>query len=560
MASASPKDPGRFLREIGWIPPEPGPTSYGAEQMKAFVAVHGWPVCYVLVVDSQYTVRPFLKPVTAEGVNVLGRLRNNRCFYLPVEKYSGSGRPAQLGEKFKLNDPKTHPPATWTNSWELTTGGRVEARGWKDVRQKGWASQPQTIYQVIEYRANGEPRYRRPLWLAFVAGQPRVIEQAPAAAPMVEPVPVVPEAAPMVEPAPAAAPTPRQAEAIYDERFSVEHAIRFGKQELGLVSGQFNSVAAEGREQVWVELVATVFWLLWAMRPVVDEQKATWPAWWRSRKLTPGAMRRLAAGLFIALGWSKPEVKPRGKSPGRTAGEKQEPRKRFKAIADVCEREGLWLHVDAAHGGAAAVVPELRHTLDGCDRADSIVVNPHKWLFVQMGLSVLFTRKPEALRRAFSLTPEYLRTSQGGEAVNFMDYGIPLGRNFRALKLWFTLRYFGVEGIAARIREHIRLARRFAEQVDAHPDFERLAPVPLSTVCFRAHPRGLDDEDALNDLNERLLQAINQTGEAFLSHTKLRGQFTIRLVISHLRTDEEQINRVWEIAHERLRALMKIVV
>ncbi|MGH9834789.1 MAG: pyridoxal phosphate-dependent decarboxylase family protein [Blastocatellia bacterium] len=227
------------------------------------------------------------------------------------------------------------------------------------------------------------------------------------------------------------------------------------------------------------------------------------------------------------------------------------------AIADVCECEGLWLHVDAAHGGAAAIVPELRHVLDGCDRADSIVVNPHKWLFVQMGLSALYTRKPDALRRAFSLTPEYLRTAQGDEAVNFMDYGIPLGRNFRALKLWFTLRYFGVEGIAARIREHIKLAGRFAEQVDAHPDFERLAPVPLSTVCFRAHPRGLDDEDALNDLNERLMRAINQTGEAFLSHTKLRGRYTIRLVISHLRVNEDHVNRVWEIAQERLRALMK---
>jgi aromatic-L-amino-acid decarboxylase len=224
------------------------------------------------------------------------------------------------------------------------------------------------------------------------------------------------------------------------------------------------------------------------------------------------------------------------------------------AIADVCEREGLWLHVDAAHGGAAAIVPELRHTLDGCDRADSIVVNPHKWLFVPMGLSVLFTRKPDALRRAFSLTPDYLRTAQGDEAVNFMDYGIPLGRNFRILKLWFALRYFGVEGIAARIREHVRLARWFAEQVDEHPDFERLAPVPLSTVCFRAHPRGLDNEDALNDLNERLMQAINQTGEAFLSHTKLRGRFTIRLVISHLRVNEGQINRVWEIAQEKLRS------
>jgi aromatic-L-amino-acid decarboxylase len=224
-------------------------------------------------------------------------------------------------------------------------------------------------------------------------------------------------------------------------------------------------------------------------------------------------------------------------------------------IAGVCEAEGLWLHVDAAHGGAAAVVPEMRHVLDGCRRADSIVINPHKWLFVQMGLSVLFTRKPDLLRRAFGLVPEYLKTGQGDEAVNYMDYGIPLGRNFRALKLWFTLRYFGVEGVAARIREHVELARRFAEQVDAHPEFERLAPAPLSTVCFRAHPRGMDDEAALDDLNERLLQAINQSGEAFLSHTRLRGRFTIRMVISHLRTNEEQINRVWALAVEKLRFL-----
>ena len=293
--------------EIAWMPPETGPTSFGAAQIQAFVAAHGWPVEYVLDVDSQYTGRPFLEPVVAEGVNVLGRVRTNRCFYLAVGEYSGSGRPAQLGAKFKLNDPKTHPPADWTESWRLATGGRIEARGWKDVRQTGWASQPLQLYQVIEYRANGKPRYRRPLWLLFVAGKPRWVAELPAAAP-----------------------TPRQAEAIYDERFSVEHSIRFGKQELGLVSGQFNGLAAEGREQTWVELVATVFWLLWALRAAVDEQKATWPAWWQSRKLTPGAMRRLAAGLFLGLEWSKPEVKRRGKSPGRAKGATQEPRERFK--------------------------------------------------------------------------------------------------------------------------------------------------------------------------------------------------------------------------------------
>jgi aromatic-L-amino-acid decarboxylase len=222
------------------------------------------------------------------------------------------------------------------------------------------------------------------------------------------------------------------------------------------------------------------------------------------------------------------------------------------AIAEVCNRENIWLHIDAAHGGIAAIVPEQRHILAGCDRADSFVVNPHKWMFVPMGLSVLYTRKPEVLRRAFSLVPEYLRTSQGEEATNYMDYGIPLGRRFRALKLWFVLRYFGVEGITDRIREHFRLAHLFAEWVEAHPDFEIMAPVPLSTICFRAHPHGVDDETMLNQLNERLMHAINHTGEAFLSHTKLRGRFVIRLVVSHLRVTEADLRRVWEMAQEKL--------
>jgi aromatic-L-amino-acid decarboxylase len=193
--------------------------------------------------------------------------------------------------------------------------------------------------------------------------------------------------------------------------------------------------------------------------------------------------------------------------------------------------------------------------LDGCDRADSIVINRHKWLFVPLDLSVLYTRKPEVLRRAFSLVPEYLRTTQGDEAVNYMDYGIPLGRRFRALKLWFTLRYFGVEGIADRIREHVRLARQFAQWIDDHSEFERLAPVPLSTACFRARWPGMDDNDLLNHFNEQLLQAINHTGEAFLSHTKLSGRFTLRLVVSQLRTNEAHVGRVREILQEQLRLL-----
>jgi hypothetical protein len=310
--------------EIAWMPPGQSPTSFGAAQIESFVEAHGWPSDYLLVVDSQYTVCPFLKPVVARGVSVLGRLRNNRCFYLPVEEYGGFGRPAQLGAKFKLSEPKTHSPADWSQDWQLARGGRVEARGWKDVRQRGWASQPLTLYQVIEYRADGKPRYRRPLWLLFVAGQPPIVQQVDAEAQVS--APSLGEAVQVA----AEPPTPRQADAIYDERFSIEHAIRFGKQEICMVGGQFNSLAAEGREQTWVELVATVYWLLWALREMVEVEKANWPAWWRSRKLTPGAMRRLAAGLFLEFGWSKPEVKPRGKSPGRAKGATQEPRERFQ--------------------------------------------------------------------------------------------------------------------------------------------------------------------------------------------------------------------------------------
>ena len=293
--------------EIGWMPVAGGPTIYGAEQIKAFVVAHGWSPEYILDVDSQYTVHPFLAPVVAAGVSVLGRVRNNRVCYLPVLTYEGVGRPAQLGDPFRLSDPTTHPPADWQEEWALAKGGRVVARGWREVRQKGWASQPLTLYQVVEYRADGRPRYQRPLWLLFVGGQP--------ASPL-------PTARP--------APTPREADAIYDERFSIEHMIRFEKQELGLVSGQFNGPAAEGREQTWVELVATAGWMLWALRDLGAGETAGLPAWWRSRKLTPGALRRLAGALFVGLEWRKPAVKPRGKSPGRAEGETQQPRPRFK--------------------------------------------------------------------------------------------------------------------------------------------------------------------------------------------------------------------------------------
>ena len=216
-------------------------------------------------------------------------------------------------------------------------------------------------------------------------------------------------------------------------------------------------------------------------------------------------------------------------------------------IADICERYGLWLHVDGAYGGSAAVDPAMRWTMAGCERADTMIVNPHKWLFTPIDCSVFYTRKPDVVKAAFSLVPEYLRNTEstGEEVPNLMDYGTSLGRRFRSLKLWMIMRYFGQEGLAARIREHVRLAQLFARWVDEAPDFERLAPTPFSTVCFRAHQSGIDDESKLEALNEGIMNHINAQGRFFLSHTKLNGIYTIRVAIGNLRTTETDIRDLW---------------
>jgi aromatic-L-amino-acid decarboxylase len=214
------------------------------------------------------------------------------------------------------------------------------------------------------------------------------------------------------------------------------------------------------------------------------------------------------------------------------------------AIADICEKHRLWLHVDAAYGGSAAILPEMRWVLEGCDRADSLVVNPHKWLFTPMDISACYCRRPEVLRQAFTLVPEYLKSSEGDGVTNYMEYGIQLGRRFRALKLWMVIRYFGSSGMAERIREHIRLAQALASWIDDDSDFERLAPTPFSTVCFRATPRGVAQEE-LNSFNERLLEAVNATGEVFLSHTRLKDRFSLRVAIGNLRTTHEHIDKAW---------------
>ena len=228
-----------------------------------------------------------------------------------------------------------------------------------------------------------------------------------------------------------------------------------------------------------------------------------------------------------------------------------------QAIASICEQHKLWLHVDAAYAGSAAVVPEMRHILSGAERADSLVTNPHKWLFTPFDVSVLYCRRMDILRRAFSLVPEYLRTSEAAHVRNGMDYGIQLGRRFRSLKLWMVMRYFGHLGLAARIREHCRLARLFASWVEAADDWELLAPVPLSLVCFRAGgPRRQGESEAehtarLDALNEELMNRINATGQAYLSHTRLGDKLTLRLAIGNIRTAETHIQSIWQLLNQQ---------
>ena len=230
------------------------------------------------------------------------------------------------------------------------------------------------------------------------------------------------------------------------------------------------------------------------------------------------------------------------------------------AIVPICEQHALWLHVDAAYGGSAAIVPEMQHILAGCDRADSLVLNPHKWLFTPFDLSVLYCRHLDLLRRAFSLVPEYLRTPEQEKVRSGSDYGVQLGRRFRALKLWMIIRYFGAAGLAARIREHCHLAKLFASWIEKSPDWELMAPLPFALVCFRARPLIEGETEAakakrLDVLNEAIMHGTNATGKAFLSHTKLNDKLTLRLSIGNIRTTERHVRQVWELLNEQLRLL-----
>jgi aromatic-L-amino-acid decarboxylase len=232
-------------------------------------------------------------------------------------------------------------------------------------------------------------------------------------------------------------------------------------------------------------------------------------------------------------------------------------------MAEIAKREGLWLHVDAAYAGAVALIPERREPFAGWELADSIVTNPHKWFFTPVDASLLLTRRMPVLRTAFSLVPEYLRTlDQTGPLRDYNEYTPQLGRRMRALKLWIMLRYFGLEGMRRRIENHVEMAAHLAEWIDGDADFERMAPVPFSTVCFRYRPAALaatQDESAVSEeidaLNTRLMDAINRTGKAFVSHTRLNGRMTIRVAIGNLRTRDTDLAAVWQLIRDEAAAL-----
>ncbi len=235
------------------------------------------------------------------------------------------------------------------------------------------------------------------------------------------------------------------------------------------------------------------------------------------------------------------------------------------AIAEVAAGEGLWLHVDAAYAGVVAVIPARRGPFEGWELADSIVVNPHKWLFTPLDASLLLSRRMDQLRAAFSLVPEYLRTlDRAAPVLDYNEYQPQLGRRMRALKLWMQIRWFGLEGLRRRISFHLEQAAAFAAWVDADPDWERLAPAPFSTVCFRYRPAALAERAEepevrarLDTLNAAIMDAVNRTGEVFLSHTRLADRFTIRMAIGNLRTEPRHVARAWELLRREAAALAK---
>lgn len=227
----------------------------------------------------------------------------------------------------------------------------------------------------------------------------------------------------------------------------------------------------------------------------------------------------------------------------------------LRAVGEVCRRHGVWLHVDAAWAGSALVLPEQRWMIDGVEHADSFVFNPHKWLFTNFDCSAYFVRDAGALVRTFEILPEYLKTAVGARVINYRDWGIPLGRRFRALKLWFVIRSYGIEGLRARIRAHIALAQSMAREVEAEADFELLAPARLALFCFRYRPRGMDDAEALDTLNETLVARLNESGALYLTHTRIDGAYALRFCVGQTNTRQRHVAAAWRLIQETARAL-----
>jgi aromatic-L-amino-acid decarboxylase len=226
----------------------------------------------------------------------------------------------------------------------------------------------------------------------------------------------------------------------------------------------------------------------------------------------------------------------------------------LKRLGEICSRHGIWLHVDAAYAGTALLLPEKRWMIEGIEFADSFVFNPHKWMFTNFDCSAYFARDAESLVRTFAILPEYLKTPEQDRVHNYRDWGIQLGRRFRALKLWFVIRSFGVEGLRERIRSHLAFAQSFSRNVGEAPDFELLAPVPLAAVCFRYHPAGTDDGTTLDTMNSALLDALNKSGRLFITHTRLNGRFALRLVASQTNVTQQHVDAAWDLIRTTARS------
>ncbi len=220
-----------------------------------------------------------------------------------------------------------------------------------------------------------------------------------------------------------------------------------------------------------------------------------------------------------------------------------------EAVADICKQYGLWLHVDAAFAGTAAVDPNHRWFMKGTENCDSFVFNPHKWMLTNFDCSAYFVRDPEILLRTLGMQPEYLKTAADTEVKNYRDWGIQLGRRFRALKLWFVVRSYGTGGIRKMVNRHITMAKDFSARVDSDKCFELMAPRQLSLVCFRYKP-GDTDEEGLNQINQQLMERVNATGEVFLTHTVLRGKYTLRLSVGQRTTSARHIQQAWQLIKE----------